>query len=441
MSNTRIIANKSDIVAIADAIRNRINSTDEMSYDDIISKINEIGGEGTNETFVLQNKTVTPSTNNQVVGADEGYNGLESVTVVGDTDLIPENIVSGKNIFGVSGSYQGIDWTSGGSHTVESVSGASYGFALNSNGYYESQNKGKDGTAAVCKISFYSDGNASLILECINYAESNYDYGLLSNIDTTLTTSNTADSSGVFKNFKGSSSASVVTVNYGTVSAGTHFIYVKFRKDGSDKSGNDSLQFKVVSPTSIKSEIVNAIENKGVDVPSNVELDDVAGLIDSISSASSSGNIGLAKGAITSSMWNITAGTSIPYSGVMYEVSFISPIEVDKLVNAVVFYKYNNYQTAFYFYRINDTFHLYSDGLADIGLSAFSGSAIITDSNRNGTILSFSVMAEDNFNNVEILSHDPGYPNYITSYYEYLGDINDSVDVVGPSAPDTGTDF
>ena len=52
-----------------------------------------------------------------------------------------------------------------------------------------------------------------------------------------------ADSS-YYKKFT-SSSTSVQTVDYGVLEAGEHFIYVKYRKDSSVNSGNDSLQFKV----------------------------------------------------------------------------------------------------------------------------------------------------------------------------------------------------
>lgn len=126
--------------------------------------------------------------------------------------------------------------------TVSAVSGASYGFALNANGYYESQNKGKQSTAALCKVTIENPGNYQIIFDCINSGESNYDYGLLSQVGSTLSTGSSADTTGVLKNFKGQSSTNVVSVSYGVVN-GT--VYVKYLKDYSGDNGNDSLQFKV----------------------------------------------------------------------------------------------------------------------------------------------------------------------------------------------------
>ena len=129
------------------------------------------------------------------------------------------------------------------SYTVEPVDGASYGFELNANGYYESKNKGVNSSYAICKVNIVnSEGTHKVYIDCINFAESNYDYGILSNIGSTLTLSNESDTDGVKKSFKGSSMNSVQSVGYG-VAEGT--IYIKFRKDSSDYSGNDTLQFKV----------------------------------------------------------------------------------------------------------------------------------------------------------------------------------------------------
>ena len=58
---------------------------------------------------VLQEKTVTPGTSDQVISADGGYDGLETVTVKGDGNLLPENIKDGVSIFDVTGTLSGME--------------------------------------------------------------------------------------------------------------------------------------------------------------------------------------------------------------------------------------------------------------------------------------------------------------------------------------------
>ena len=131
------------------------------------------------------------------------------------------------------------------SFEVVTISGASYGFTLNSNGYYESYNKGVDNSAAVCRVNIHAAKACTVTFKCINYAESNYDFGLLGALDKAMDTGYSDVSTNVAKSFKGSSSASVQTYSYTNVAKGDHFIDVKYRKDSSQGSNNDTLQFKV----------------------------------------------------------------------------------------------------------------------------------------------------------------------------------------------------
>lgn len=168
--------------------------------------------------------------------------------------LLPTNIRKGVTILNVEGALEqsGIAYSSKeqvNNIVVSKPDTGSYMFALNSDGYYESNNKGVNNSYALCKVTFNAlyDG-CSLILDCINYAESNYDFGILSKLDTELNANSSVDSTDLIeKSFKGSSMSSVQRYQYINISKGEHFIYIKFRKDGSNSSYNDSFQFKVVS--------------------------------------------------------------------------------------------------------------------------------------------------------------------------------------------------
>lgn len=131
----------------------------------------------------------------------------------------------------------------GASYDVTNVS-TTYGFAVNGSGYYESNNQGHSNSAAVCRIDFDVPVEATITFSVINYAESTYDYGLLSNIDTSLSTSASADSSGVHWSGQNNNSSSVQTVTY-TMAAGEHYIYAKYFKDNYTDDNNDSFQFKI----------------------------------------------------------------------------------------------------------------------------------------------------------------------------------------------------
>ena len=137
-------------------------------------------------------------------------------------------------------------------YTVETI--GNYGFEMNSSGYYQSENRGISKTAAVCKVNIHVPVAATVTFSFINYAEQGYDFGVFGNLDETLSTSYyAAGSSGasitdssyrLACNTSSRNTSSVQTLDY-ELTAGDHFIYVKYSKDDASDDNNDTLQFKV----------------------------------------------------------------------------------------------------------------------------------------------------------------------------------------------------
>lgn len=170
--------------------------------------------------------------------------------------IIPENIKKGIKILGVEGDYSPIvinrsntiylgEWE----YTVENKS-TSYGFYKNEEGYYQSNNKGDSAKSsyAKCRINFSFNKRSDLIIDCINFAEKGYDYGIISNVDKELSNASSADSSTttVFHSFKSENSSSVVRLTIPDIPSGDHFIEIKFIKDSSGNQNNDDFRFKVI---------------------------------------------------------------------------------------------------------------------------------------------------------------------------------------------------
>ena len=198
----------------------------------------------------ISNLQITPSDSSAITITDtniaDGYIAFNVNTLTTDGAFtVTINADIGGDAFTTSFEVNVYETAPEPTYSVEAVSGASYGFALNDAGYYESQ--GKSGyNASLCKIVFDTKGFYNVYLDCINSGENNKNYGLLSNIDVTLSTSFQEDSSSkVFKSFKTLSSSEVQTVDYGAIGSGEHFIYAKYTKYNHNVVGNDSLQFKV----------------------------------------------------------------------------------------------------------------------------------------------------------------------------------------------------
>ena len=178
-----------------------------------------------------------------LVGTESPYNmyiyieDTQSWKLIGTTDIDFDPKVE---------YFEGSPEIMGNQYTIDNR--GAYGFTLNSTGFYESQNKNAHNTAAVCRVTFYTTVPFELPITYISSGENNCDYGIFSKLDCELATTNADDgstgSSKVFKNCKGEDSTSPKTITY-SIPEGEHFIDIKFRKDVSVNSGNDSLQFKL----------------------------------------------------------------------------------------------------------------------------------------------------------------------------------------------------
>lgn len=127
--------------------------------------------------------------------------------------------------------------------SVDKVRHAKYGFSMNEDGWYESENTGDPDSCAVCKIRFTTD-NGKITLKIINDGEYGKDYGLVSNLDLTLSYYNTPDENA-YKSYENEIETGIDTISFDVPDTREHFIYVKYIKDSSGDSGSDSLKFKV----------------------------------------------------------------------------------------------------------------------------------------------------------------------------------------------------
>lgn len=197
---------------------------------------------------VYHSVTITNSTSATVTASDSNPLEGTDVTIMSDT------------ISGIAVTDNGTDVTSqfvhhsGTTGEYSITNRGSYGFAL-SNGYYVSQNKGVDKTAAVCRVSFVLPVASTVTFTFINYAEQGYDFGVFGNLDTELSTNYySAGSSGAtitdssYKlacNTSTHNQSTTQTLTYSNVAAGEHYIDVKYSKDDASAANNDTLQFKV----------------------------------------------------------------------------------------------------------------------------------------------------------------------------------------------------
>lgn len=195
------------------------------------------------------------ATTNPWNGTTRVQEGTNQTVVISPTD--PQLTLALDN--GVDITSQLVGGTPTNTYEVDTqVSGASYGFNLNSStGYYVSTNNGVSSSASVARVTFNLESDVLVTIQYINQGESQADYGMFGKLDTTVsTTGNTyADSSASpddpnnYYYMCAASSDSTTTVKTLTyeIEAGEHYIDIKYAKDQASDSGNDSLQWKILS--------------------------------------------------------------------------------------------------------------------------------------------------------------------------------------------------
>ena len=185
----------------------------------LVVAVNEINQYGTN----LKNRLLASL---QAIGVSHSTTPLEDATINQLIEVIESDDVGYKK-------------PPNASYTVETASGASYGFTQQSDGTWKSTNAGQDSTAAVAKVTINNPDGLRVVFRYKCDAEDDYDYGLLSYINTTLSTTDSIDSNY----YMTLSASSWTSIELATESG---YYYVKYRKDTSQSENDDCLYFEFV---------------------------------------------------------------------------------------------------------------------------------------------------------------------------------------------------
>lgn len=205
------------------------------------------------ETYYSLTISSINATTNPASGTTRIIEGSNQTITISPTD--PQLTLALDN--GIDITNQLVGGVPNNTYTVTTqVSGASYGFNLNSStGYYVSTNNGVSRSASVARLNLDFESECLITIQYINYAEADYDYGMFGKLDTAVATdgltassgsSSPSDSTSNYQLAKCSNASGTQTITY-EVPIGQHFIDIKYGKDDASDSGNDNLQWKVLS--------------------------------------------------------------------------------------------------------------------------------------------------------------------------------------------------
>lgn len=144
-----------------------------------------------------------------------------------------------------------------------------YDFTKTSDGYYTSQNAGVHSSYSYGGFKFNFTRSTTITIRCISYGEAEHDYGIVSNLDTSLDWDNNADTTGVKKAFSGEneSSSSYVDLTM-TVPSGNHYITFKYIKDSSVHKNGDYFKIKCFIPKTSRGKATISLKSGNVQISS-----------------------------------------------------------------------------------------------------------------------------------------------------------------------------
>ena len=194
-----------------------LSSLQTTAKDNLVAAINEVFQLGNNARSRLAAALIAK--------------GCEDITASSSLEDILAIIESGSVTSGKEGWF------------VEDVSGATYGFEAVQSGtitVWQSTNTQINNSYSLCKLIINNPNGKTVTLNVQQSSEYNYDYGVISNLNSSLALS--ISDSTYMQSWKGISSTSWQTLSLGTVSGWYH---IKYRKDSSDYSGSDYFRFYV----------------------------------------------------------------------------------------------------------------------------------------------------------------------------------------------------
>ena len=203
------------------SIVGKLSDLQTSAKSNLVAAVNEINQYGSN----LKNRLKTALSNKGIIDSSLTYTINDLVAVIESNDV-------GYN------KVENPTWT------VENVPGSSYHFVKNANNdRWISQNKGIASSTANAIIRFTNPQRQQVVLNYRCYAETGYDYGIISPLNTALNLSPTSSYPDGSMELN-TASGTFQKLNLTTAASG--YYYIQYRKDNSMDSNEDNLRFEIL---------------------------------------------------------------------------------------------------------------------------------------------------------------------------------------------------